>query len=150
MRESIGVALDKSLKDGVYDCPITRIAAFSRAPRLGTVLWRLKYGKDHGLHNQAVAMLAKALPRNISYYRRILASTNGLDEWLNDKCRTCRGAKELIAGKRRIACPQCDGLGMQRHTRGANSAIVDKVLQIINTVDQKTARITYFELDRAG
>lgn len=39
-----------------------------------------------------------------------------LSEWLLPHCETCRGAKEMIAGPKRIICPTCEGYGVKRYS----------------------------------
>ena len=43
-------------------------------------------------------------------------ATQALEEYLRNYCKTCRGAKELIVGDRRITCDVCLGYGIRRWT----------------------------------
>lgn len=153
MRESIGSSLDKSLLDRAENAPVVRIAALAKAPRLGSMLWRLKYGADAACYKTAALLHARRLPRYIGHTMRRQAAETALREWLSDLCHTCLGAREMMIGERRVVCGTCNGLGMRRYSdrdRGGGkvSQMVGKCLQAITAADLQTAHITAHQLER--
>jgi hypothetical protein len=106
--------LESSLEDGPGERPVDRLRAFSKAPRLGTLLWRLKYDLDPYVYKQAVLLLANRARCKTPITRRLCELA--IREWMDQHCRACRGARELIAGDRRLICPTCQGTGLHRHS----------------------------------
>ena len=152
----MAAALHSSLKDGPGDCPVTRLAAFAHAPRLGTLLWRLKYSNDAAAHKPAVLIIASKLPRHMGLDYRRRVATAALREWLHDSCRTCNGARELVTETLRITCPACAGSGRHRYSDkerernlgGPGAKLIGKALQVITGQDVTVCRVTLHELER--
>lgn len=121
-RELIGRDLPSSLEADYYERPIDRIGAFSKGNRLGTLLWRIKYGKDLSCFKPAALLLAKEtqLQTPIGYRVCELA----ISEWLLPECETCRGAREVIFGPKRIVCPSCEGYGVKRYENWERSRFI--------------------------
>lgn len=157
MRESIAAALYSGLDDAPErDTPVTRIAAFSRAPRLGTLLWRLKYANDAAAHKPAMLIIASKLPRHMTQTFRQKVATAALREWLHDSCRVCNGARELVTETLRIACTGCGGHGKHRYSDreregllgGPGVKMIAKAMSVITSQDITTCRVTISQLER--
>ena len=118
-RSSLGHDLASTLESSSYhEMPVDRLGAFSRAPRLGTVLWRLKYAYDPTVYWRAVDLLSRESSVGLRLCELVIR------EWLDQNCPNCNGAMELIAGDRRIVCPSCDGSGVKRHSDHARAAFM--------------------------
>lgn len=113
-RELLGRDLPDTLESDYHEMPVDRIGAFSRGSRLGTLLWRLKYGNDGACFKPAVFLLVKAAQLKSTPGMRLCAMA--LTEWLLPHCQTCNGAKELIVGPKRIICDTCQGYGVKRYS----------------------------------
>ncbi len=94
--------------------PVDRLGAFSKGSRLGTLLWRLKYGQDPKCYKPAVLLLAKEMSLQSHIGTRLCEMA--VHEWLLPHCPTCQGARELIIGPKRIVCLECDGYGVKRYS----------------------------------
>jgi len=94
--------------------PVDRLGAFSKGSRLGTLLWRLKYGQDHKCYKPAVLLLAKEMSLQSLIGTRLCAMA--IHEWLLPHCEVCRGAREMIIGPKRIVCLECEGYGVKRYS----------------------------------
>jgi hypothetical protein len=157
MRESIGTALYCGLMErDDRDTPVTRIAAFSMSPRLGTLLWRLKYANDAKAHKPAMLIIASKLPRHfpLPYKQRVAEAA--LREWLHDSCRVCNGARELVTETLRIACTGCEGSGKHRYSDkerernlgGPGVKMIARAMAVITGSDIDTCRVTTYQLER--
>jgi hypothetical protein len=83
-------------------------------------------------------------------------------EWLNPNCANCNGARELIAGERRIVCPACDGLGLKRYSDRERARymdlglsewrrVADKVKPIVEALTKAERQVSarmHLELER--
>lgn len=122
-RASFGHDLTSTLEASYHEMPIDRLAAFSRAGRLGTCLWRLRWGFDASVYNRTIVLLKSECGLTGEVGRKLCEMV--LREWLNPHCEVCLGAKETIAGDRRILCPRCKGLGLKRYSDGARARFMD-------------------------
>lgn len=113
-RELIGRDLPDSLEVDHHEMPIDRIGAFSRGSRMGTLLWRLKYGHDASCFKPAVFLLVKEAQLKSAIGTRLCSMA--ITEWLLPQCGTCNGARELIIGPKRIVCEDCKGYGVKRYS----------------------------------
>lgn len=160
MRESIATALYQGLGDELdKDTPITRITAFAGSTRLGTLLWRVKYANDPKAFRPAVLLIVKAMPGRTPWHLRARIADWCLREWLHDMCRTCLGAKYIMADERKIVCATCDGLGKHRYTNrerslgmGMDAIKLDPLMaecaRVISEHDIRTEVTTAQRLDR--
>lgn len=115
-RETISQTLHSNLADErERERPIDRLRAFSKAPRLSTLLWRLKYDLDSSALQEAIEALQKASGGNESLCEM------AIQEWLGESCKVCKGAREMIAGEKRIVCTSCHGDGLHRYTDTARA-----------------------------
>lgn len=121
-RELIGRDLHDDLETDYHETPLDRIGAFSKGGRLGTLLWRLKYGKDLTCFKPAALLLAKDTSMESPIGRRVCELA--ISEWLLPECDTCRGAKEMIVGPKRIVCPSCEGYGVRRYSDSERDRIL--------------------------
>jgi len=117
MRESIATALYDGLGDEPEkSTPVTRLAAFAGASRLGTALWRLKYAKDLTSYNTALLLLVKKLPKTLTRSYRTKIVAQALQEWYDETCRTCLGVRHVMVEDKKVLCAACDGLGKHRYS----------------------------------
>lgn len=112
-RELIGRDLSASLETDYHETPVDRVGAFSKGARLGTLLWRLKYGLDMACLKPASFLLAKEVQLESEIGIRVCELA--ISEWLLPECEVCRGAKEVLIGPKLILCPGCDGFGVRRY-----------------------------------
>lgn len=160
IRESIASALDSGLKDSPErETPVERLTAFAGASRLGTLLWRVKYGNDRRSIKPAAFLIAKGLPRYLSNSMRLTIAHRALKEWCLHMCTVCRGAKEVLDGEKLVPCRSCDGSGKHRHTDADRALdgvmpkmgpLLGKARQIIIEQDVETAAVTLQRLDRGS
>lgn len=109
-RASLSHTLSGSLQDAQErETAIDRVRAFSTAPRLGTLLYRVKYALDGSALKPAIAKLAEVA--DVTPEIADLA----IHEWVSPECRSCRGAQELIIDQKRVKCPKCEGLGVHAY-----------------------------------
>ena len=155
MKESIGVALYKSMQDITgTDCPVTRLHAFAKAPRLSTLLWRLKYGLDRSVLNETASLIARELPARRFTMRprvKILSAQKALIEWLNEKCEVCGGRGSMQLEDRVITCQQCGGLGLKRYSdeeRGNHSKLIQAAMAVIVRFDSIPGYVMRLELEK--
>ena len=159
-RSSLGRDLSSSLESSYHEMPVDRIAAFSRAGRLGTLLWRLKYGHDPAAWRRTVNLLAVDAGIPTDQGRRLCGMV--IREWLDPNCPDCNGARELIAGDRRIVCPRCEGLGLRRYSDHARarfmgipvahwralSGLYSRVLERLTHAERQVSATMHIELER--
>jgi len=141
-KASFGRDLTASLESGVQEMPVDRIAAFSRASRLGTLLWRLKWGFDATVYKRTTELLADEAHTSPKMAEMLIR------EWLNPNCEACRGAKETILCDRRILCPKCQGLGLKRYSDHARARFMDMRLEDWREISGQVKRVTQ-RLNRA-
>lgn len=116
MREVMGGAFDSSdLGEKLGEGDRDRIAALAGASRLGSALWRLKYGNDPAVYKIALFLLCKRMKFGDAKVLQRLAEL-AIHEWMMPMCQTCNGAKELIVGDLRAVCSACEGAGVKRYT----------------------------------
>lgn len=141
-RSAFGRDLQASLESGPVECPVDRIAAFSRAPRLGTLLWRLKWGFDATVYKLTIKLLAEEAHTSLKMAEMLIR------EWLNPNCEACGGARETILGDRRILCPKCQGLGLKRYSDHSRARFMDMTLEEWREISGQVKRVTQ-RLNRA-
>lgn len=150
MRESLASALYSSLKETLSDGPVTRLHAFSKAPRLSTLLWRLKYAQDLGCFVECQRMLEREMsPRRSRAGQRLRACEQALGEWIRDQCEVCLGAGVMMIEDLKITCDGCGGLGRKRYSdqeRG-NTRLVQEVLGLISKFDSIPGHVMRHELE---
>lgn len=107
--------LDDILSSDLRDWPselgysaIDFVRAFSLAPKIGTLTWRVLYQ----LEEQWKEPLIRALSEEANV-RRELAEL-AIHEALSPECRRCRGAKNLKIGDKVQDCSTCAGTGLHR------------------------------------
>ena len=160
-RAQIGHDLSSTLESSTYfETSIDRIAAFSRSPRLGCHLWRLKFGFDSTVYQGTINLLAKESRIDTEKGRKLCELV--LREWLNPLCEACFGAKELILENKRITCTQCHGLGLKRFTNReraefmqmplehwkAIARLYKRVLENLTKAERRVNAQMHFELER--
>lgn len=140
-REIIGRDLASSLEADYSETPVDRVGAFSKGARLGTLLWRLKYGKDMSCFKPAAFLLAKEAQLQTAIGFKVCELA--ISEWLLPECETCRGAREVIFGPKRIICPACDGYGVKRYTnRERDSFLGSRFKPWIRRYEKACAELT--------
>lgn len=159
IREAVASALHSGLKDSSErETPVDRLRAFSAGgSRLGTLLWRLKYANDQMSYKAAALLISRELPRNVYGNTRRKIAEWALYEWCFPMCRTCLGAKEVLAGELMIQCRTCEGRGSHRYTdREREMALgsskfgplLGQAAKVIKQHDMETAVVTLQRLDR--
>ncbi|MHB1023352.1 MAG: DnaJ-like cysteine-rich domain-containing protein [Acidobacteriaceae bacterium] len=164
LRQPVASAFTASLdSDDQHERPVDRLAAFSKAPRLGTLLWRLKYGNDATCYKTSLLLIAKQLTRPNEGRELIKKVCQiALDEWLADKCPQCGGSGQVMIREVVSECPNCAGTGMHRFKdveRARNLGMpLDRAKQwnkriseahdLISDMDRQVNRRTAIELER--
>lgn len=114
-REVMGGAFGSDdLSTKVWESDLDRIAAMGFSNRLGSLLWRLKYGNDPRSYRPALLLLAKSAKSGFPVGKRLCELA--IKEWCMPQCEVCRGAKEIIVEDLRIVCKGCDGIGIRRYS----------------------------------
>jgi hypothetical protein len=112
-RERISADLHANLDEKPHQSPLDRLLAFSYTPeKLSTALWRLKYDRDMWVYPYCVRALSERL--RLRRREAIILVELALHEWLHGLCKTCHGAKEIVAGQKRVVCSDCKGVGVRR------------------------------------
>ena len=131
-RESFARAVSaRDLGEHPHLAPVDHLHAMATTSNLGRALNRLR-GEDNSVAPAVVALVAGKLAksgkgRTIRRYSRALAdlvAKQALAEWLDPHCRTCHGARELIAGDSRIICQSCAGTGVHRYTQAQRNEAI--------------------------
>ncbi len=116
-REGIGRAFNSfDLSCREWETDIDRIASAAFAPKLGVLLWRLKFGLDPGAYKPAHKLLCRRVGASRDTVRRLCGLA--IQEWCMPQCGTCNGARELVIEDRRIVCKECEGTGLRRYADG--------------------------------
>lgn len=134
-RASFGHDLSSTLESGSHEMPIDRIAAFSRASRLGTLLWRLKYGFDASVYQRTADLLASESHTTTQLAEMLIR------EWLNPNCEQCGGNCEYLISDKRIVCPKCNGLGLKRYSDHARARFMDMTVEDWRKVSNQVKRV---------
>ncbi len=69
-------------------------------------------------------------------------------EWLNDLCNNCKGARELIVGKRRIECSVCGSTGIENYSDRKRSKITGLSVETVRESGDLLKQI-HEEIERA-
>lgn len=115
----------------ITERPIDRVAASGLCDPLGILLWKAKYMLESPAYKEADRLLKVKVKEKFNKEAGLICDKlveQSLKEYLSDRCKQCNGAKELIAGDRRITCDVCSGFGLRRWTdferaRGTGLAI---------------------------
>lgn len=129
MREPLSRALYSNTLEWLpHECPIERIAALRHSGRLGSALFRMKFGLDRASAGKAylfaVRRASKRLriaPHHPDYPTLRLAVKQALVEWYSPFCRACNGVGIIHADRHSAkggvdhVCPRCTGSGQHRY-----------------------------------
>lgn len=98
---------------------VDRLAALAFADPLGAALWRIKWGGDKNSLPRATALLVRN-SRHVCSDRtmRHRLCVAALNEWLDERCRRCRGRGHLAATATAPVrlCQPCGGTGKARRS----------------------------------
>lgn len=121
MKESLAKALNTSnLRQLEQDCPVDKVHA------LGVASIHVSVGADaihfiDALQPKSYNQLLYSLMRSVNSKQKINREMNKkiceqvIYEACATQCRTCNGAKEVLAGERVITCQTCKGIGVHRY-----------------------------------
>lgn len=121
LRETVGHAVAEGVNSDA-------VASLAFTTRLGSALWRAKYGGDEGSARTAVILLAKRLHlrerrRRRDFLARI--AERCVFEYLDEGCSPCGGKGVVYAeAVATHACPTCAGTGRKRHGDGERAKAV--------------------------
>ena len=116
LKESLGSAISH----GYLENP-ERIAALSRAGKLGSLMWRWRYGGQDlalfasNLLTRRAAKRLKIRGYQADYEKLRKLCAQVLREWYSPECQTCLGVKEVAGEHKRIVCEACNGVGIKRY-----------------------------------
>lgn len=120
MRESLAVTHHANLNwNPDQEKAIDKVAASGLCDPLGLHLWKAKYMLESQSYREAEKQLKVLTKERFTREMGLICDKvveQGLREYLSDRCKTCKGAKELIAGTKRITCDVCSGFGIRRFT----------------------------------
>lgn len=113
IRERVGGAINSKNLRGKTTETLQAFAAGST--RLGSLVWRIRYGRDMSLatRKQIAIIVAHKIQRPPSQTLISIADA-AIEEWLDDRCPTCRGRKYVGTEygdirATREPCPSCNG-----------------------------------------
>ena len=122
----------------ISERPIDRVAASGLCDELGVLLWKLKYMCEASAYKKAREELIKRHQERYRYEVDALRSSvvdQCLYEFLYDKCKWCKGAKEMIVGERRVVCDACQGYGIRKFTNSDRSKYMKQSMGRIKTLE---------------
>ena len=101
--------------DETRERAVDRVAAGGRAsPEID--IWKAAYGLEAGAYRRLEVRLlrvfSKRYPLEVNGARIV---SQALHEYLSPHCTSCRGAREVVVGERRVVCPSCNGGGIRRY-----------------------------------
>lgn len=98
---------------------VDRVAAGGMATAFGLNLWKSRYGLEVKAYQDALGELRRRAIARFSRSETDLLwklCDQAMHEYLSQHCRTCLGAREMVAGDKRITCPDCSGFGVHRYS----------------------------------
>lgn len=102
-----------------HERAIDKVAASGLCDELGVLLWKAKYINESAAYKKARGLMVNMHSERFKNEARTIVDAlvdQCLHEFLSDRCKACNGAKELIAGDRRVTCDTCEGYGIRRYT----------------------------------
>lgn len=92
------------------------VGAMAFTSKLGSMLWRVKWGNDKGAVRPTAILLSKKLRRSGEASRYILRlAMIALQEYVDTRCHHCKGRGHVInADKVVSSCTHCEGTGIAR------------------------------------
>ena len=111
LREIVGTAVASGVNSDA-------IAAMAFADRLGSQLWRLKYGNDATSYAPALALVTKRMRGRKKEPFALLSrfAARAIEEYLDDLCHHCGGRGAIYADATAVhACTFCEGTGRKRY-----------------------------------
>ena len=102
--------------------PVDLVAALAATSNLGSDLHRAKDHDQTALRRAVMLLSRKAMKqgeRKRLFLSRAMAQAMAITAILErcmPNCRTCHGAKVVIAGDLKIDCHTCNGVGIHRYT----------------------------------
>lgn len=119
-------------------CIVRGTALISGKSRLGALLERAKFARDHKAEKQAVILLAHLLAKRWVKHARLRHSHNLTQaiaaivvvEWVRDRCPQCGGAGHVAAGEvgqrntLTKVCGVCHGEGKPKINHGARASLL--------------------------
>ena len=130
MREPLSRALYSAHLEWLpHECPIERVAAMRHGSRLGSALFRFKFGMDKGSAGRAYVLAVRKAskrlriaPHHPDYPTLRRAVKQALIEFYAPQCRSCSGIGVIHADRHAAKggvdhiCPTCSGSGQHRYT----------------------------------
>ena len=123
-RLNASVCTDNLKSDDLKLMPVDFVASLSGASSLGSDIMRSS-DYDQSALRRALRLLTKDAINALHIGRGVASrlSVVAINEVLHWQCRRCNGAGEVIAGKVRIECPDCNGYGTHRWSDGERARL---------------------------
>lgn len=102
-----------------HERAIDKVAASGLCDELGVLLWKAKYMSESEAYKKARRILINLHSQRFVHVAMGLVDAiveQCMREYVGDMCPWCKGAKEIIAAERRVACDACGGHGVKRFT----------------------------------
>ena len=103
----------------ISERPSDRVSASGLCDELGVRLWKIRYMKEKKYEPEAILKISLRLNKRSPALPELICfkiAKQCLTEYKDNFCKTCKGAKEMIVGQRRIVCEKCTGFGIRRWT----------------------------------
>ena len=166
LREGYAATHHASLKwSADHEKAVDKVAASGLCDELGVLLWKVKYMSESWAYKKAREELIKRHQERFFGEVDTLRSSvvdQCLHEFLSDKCKWCKGAKEMIVGERRVVCDACQGYGIRKYTDSDRAKYMKQSLgrikslqrqfnflhDLIGTLDRKVNSMMCEQLER--
>lgn len=119
MREALASTHHASLVWSERERAIDKVAASGRCDELGVLLWKAKYMSESVAYRKARTILINKVSERFIYEARLVVDNlvdQCLHEFISDMCNWCKGAKEIMAGEKKVVCDACQGHGVRKFT----------------------------------
>ena len=93
------------------------VGALSFTTKLGSMLWRVKWGNDKNAVRPTAALLSKKIAKKGERQGRFLMrlAMIALQEYVDTRCHHCKGRGHVVNADRVVSsCTHCEGTGIAR------------------------------------
>jgi len=128
-----------------HERAIDKVAASGLCDELGVLLWKAKYMSESEAYKKARRMLINAHSERFSNEARGIVDAvveQCLHEYISDMCSWCKGAKEIMAGDKRVICDGCGGFGIKRYTDHERARAMKQSLGRVKVIQRQFRFLT--------
>ncbi len=128
-----------------HERAIDKVAAAGLCDELGVLLWKAKYMSESWAYKKARTILLNTHSERFKNEARAIVDAvvdQCLHEYLSDMCQWCKGAKEVMAGDRRVICDGCQGHGIRRYTDNERARSMKLALGRVRVIQRQFRFLT--------